>query len=601
MKENIVFPVSGGIAGASVYSTFGGIGIVGGFGGLGIGMAGMTAAGGVIGSAVYGAVQGIENRDATAFAAMGLGTIGGIGVSTTIGGIGASFGGSAFGIGMGSMAAMGGIFGLGIYGLAKMFSYSTNSEPIAQTFNRMEERIAYEEAYYQAMLELSPTLAELYWKQKFAELEIDEELEILKSQIKAKNKLNLNCNIYTNYCDVLNNEFEHYNTNTEPESLDIELKENFEWKSVKILKGHTAAINSFATKNNIIVSASDDRTVKLWHLETGKEIFSFFEPSEVNSVSINDQIIVAGNQKRNITSWNLENKSLNHIFVRNSYDSIAIGLDNHDCHEGLIYSLVLSNDGKTLFSSGADKTIRVWNTATGQLKSTLKGHTDSVLALAITPSDRFLISGGADKTIRIWDLTAPFSQPQIIASHDNWVTTLAITPNGKYLVSGSADSAIKLWDISTQKLAYTITEHENSVWSVAISPDGKILASGSIDKTVKLWDLATGNLLQTIKAFTPVIFSDNGKYLITGNSKNQINIWQRLSVNNQVINDSEVTKQWWIVLGVERNASISEIKTAYYNLARQYHPDINTSNKTEKMIKIINQAYQQAKISLNYV
>lgn len=584
MKENIVFPVSGGIAGASVYSTFGGIGIVGGFGGLGIGMAGMTAAGGVIGSAVYSAVQGIENRDATAFAAMGLGTIGGIGVSTTIGGIGASFGGSAFGIGMGSMAAMGGIFGLGIYGLAKMFSYSTNSEPIAQTFNRMEERIAYEEAYYQAMIELSPTLAELSWKQKFSELEIDEELEILKSQIKAKNKLNINCNIYT-----------------EPESLDIELKENFEWKSVKTLKGHTAAINSLATKNNIIVSASDDRTVKLWHLETGKEIFSFFESSEVNSVSINDQIIVAVNQKRNITSWNLENKSLNNIFFRTSYDSIAIGLDNHDCHEGLIYSLVLSNDGKTLFSSGADKTIRVWNTATGQLKSTLKGHTDSVLALAITPSDRFLISGGADKTIRIWNLTAPFSQPQIIASHDNWVTTLAVTPNEKYLVSGSTDSTIKLWDISTQKPVYTITGHESSVWSVAISPDGKTLASGSADKTVKLWDLATGNLLQTIKAFTPVIFSDNGKYLITGNSKNQINIWQRLSVNNQVINDSEATKQWWIVLRVERNASISEIKTAYYNLARQYHPDINTSNKTEKMIKIINQAYQQAKISLNYV
>ena len=54
------------------------------------------------------------------------------------------------------------------------------------------------------------------------------------------------------------------------------------------------------------------------------------------------------------------------------------------------------------------------------------------------------------------------------------------------------------------------------------------------------------------------------------------------------------------MLGVERNASQSEIKTAYYNLARQYHPDINTSNETEKMMKIINQAYHQAQIGLNY-
>ncbi|MGL5943197.1 MAG: hypothetical protein ACRC2S_23105 [Waterburya sp.] len=92
MKENIIFPLSGGIAGSSVYSTIGGIGIVGGFGGVGIGMTGMTAAGTVLGAAVYGAFQGIEDGDATAFAAIGLGAIGGAGVSATIGGIGVSFG-----------------------------------------------------------------------------------------------------------------------------------------------------------------------------------------------------------------------------------------------------------------------------------------------------------------------------------------------------------------------------------------------------------------------------------------------------------------------------------------------------------------------------
>jgi WD40 repeat protein len=48
------------------------------------------------------------------------------------------------GVGMVSMAGMGGILGLGVYGLAKMFSSSTNPEPIAETFNRMEDRITYE-------------------------------------------------------------------------------------------------------------------------------------------------------------------------------------------------------------------------------------------------------------------------------------------------------------------------------------------------------------------------------------------------------------------------------------------------------------------------
>jgi hypothetical protein len=85
MKESLAFPIGGGVAGVYTYSAFGGMGIVGGFGGIGIGMIGMTTAGTIIGSAIYGAVEGIENRDSSAFAAMGLGAVGGAGVSVAIG------------------------------------------------------------------------------------------------------------------------------------------------------------------------------------------------------------------------------------------------------------------------------------------------------------------------------------------------------------------------------------------------------------------------------------------------------------------------------------------------------------------------------------
>ncbi|MEO0015222.1 MAG: hypothetical protein RLZZ535_3611 [Cyanobacteriota bacterium] len=594
MKKEVFFPVGGGIAGASVYSTIGGIGVVGGFGGLGVGITGMTAAGAVIGSAFYGAAKGIEDGDATAFVATGLGAIGGIGASTIIGGIGVSFGGSAFGIGMCSMASMGGVFGLGVYGLAKMFSSSHTCEPIAETFNRIEDRISYEEAYNQALMELNPIFEELIWDQKFNALEIEDELEILKGQIRAKKKLDSTWNIHNNSYNFNQNNFEDEFINTEPESLRIELKENFAWKSIKVLTGHTGVINSLAIQDNIVASASEDHTIRLWNLETGKQLFSFFEPSVIDSLAINDQIIVAGNQSRKITSWNLQNKTLKHIFLRKSYDSFYRDIYNTDCHEGLIFSLVLSNDGKTLFSSSGDQTIRAWNTSTGEFKFALTGHTDLVLSLAITYSDRFLISGSADKTIRIWDLNNLSSKPQIITAHENWVTALAITLDEKYLASGSNDETVKLWDLSNLRQVYSL-RHDAAVWSVAITPDGSTLASGSLDKTVKLWDLATGTISQTLQASTPVIFSDNGKYLITGNSRNQIVIWQRTSINNQLLIDSEITKQWWIVLGVEQNASTNEIKVAYHDLARQYHPDLNTSKEAEKIMQIINQAYYKAR------
>jgi WD40 repeat protein len=158
---------------------------------------------------------------------------------------------------------------------------------------------------------------------------------------------------------------------------------------------------------------------------------------------------------------------------------------------------------------------------------------------------------------------------------------------------------IKLWDLETQKIVYTLTDHSDKVWSVAISPDNQTIASGSLDKTVKLWDLATGTLLQTLQASSPVIFSENGKYLITGNSKNQIEIWQRFSENHQLINNTKINNQWWLILGVERNATRTEIKNAYYNLARQYHPDLNNSVEAQQRMQVINQAYYQSQIELN--
>jgi hypothetical protein len=186
MKESTVFIASGTTIGAGLYSTIGGVGLVGSFGGIGIGMTPITMTGTFAGAAAYGAFKGIEEGDRTAFAAMGLGALGGVSTCATIGGMGLSFGGTAVGIGMGTMAAVGGIFGLGIYGVAKMFDSSQTKEPIAQVFDRMENKICYLDACNEATIELNPILSELRWLQQFAELEIEEEFQQLKAKIKSE-------------------------------------------------------------------------------------------------------------------------------------------------------------------------------------------------------------------------------------------------------------------------------------------------------------------------------------------------------------------------------------------------------------------------------
>lgn len=578
MENNIAFPIAGSMAGAGIYSTIGGVGIVGGFGGIGIGLVGMTTTGTVIGSAVYGAVEGIGNGDNTAFVAMGLGAVGGAGVASTIGGVGVGFGGSAFGIGIGSMTAAGGIFGLGIYGLAKMFANSGTAEPIIETFNRMEDKISYMEAYNQAMMELNPLFADLIWEQQFSELEIEDELEMLKAQIGANT-----CNSF----GIQSENIENANCRKH-NSAEIELPEKFSWQLVKTTLSHTNTINSFAIKGNILASASDDNTISLWNIETGKQIYSFFNSQEVQDVAINERIIAGAGFDKTITSWQLDNKNLNRIFSDRKQHSYS--------HENVIYALIFSNKGDLLISGSADRTIKVWNSITGSLKFTLLGHTGSVRTLAISPCDRFLISGSADRTIRIWDLTDPLTRPHIIDEHSYTITAIATSPNGKYFVSACQNKDVEVWCMKTKKSLFMFDKSIDNVSSIAVSSDSKIIAVGNNKGTVQVWNMETKQILQAISACSPVIFSRDGKYLITGNNYNGIQIWQKLMCDSQPKHQNYINGKWWQILGVSINSSATDVKTAYYKLARQYHPDINSTKKAKEMMSIINQAYQESQI-----
>jgi WD40 repeat protein len=198
-------------------------------------------------------------------------------------------------------------------------------------------------------------------------------------------------------------------------------------------------------------------------------------------------------------------------------------------HSNRISSVAVSGDGLRVLSGSRDKTLKLWDVATGKLLRTFEGHSE-VWHVAFSPNGRSLLSAGRD--ITLWDAAGKLLRT-FETSSDSWLVA-AFSPDGQKVISGSSvpgrsDNALQLWDVATGKLLRTFAGHSDGVLGVAFSPDGGSVLSGSRDKTLKLWDVVTGSLLRTLHGHSDgvsaIAFSPDGHNVISCSERNRLTLW----------------------------------------------------------------------------
>ncbi|KAM1301145.1 hypothetical protein ACFX2H_012225 [Malus domestica] len=166
-------------------------------------------------------------------------------------------------------------------------------------------------------------------------------------------------------------------------------------------------------------------------------------------------------------------------------------------HLGWVRAIAFDPSNKWFCTGSADRTIKIWDVATGTLQLTVTGHIEQIRGLAVSSRHTYMFSAGDDKLVKCWDL----EQNKVIRSyhgHLSGVYCLALHPTLDVLLTGGRDSVCRVWDIRSKMQVHALSGHDNTVCSVFTRPTDPQVVTGSHDTTIKFWDLRYGKTMSTL-------------------------------------------------------------------------------------------------------
>jgi WD40 repeat protein/serine/threonine protein kinase len=287
---------------------------------------------------------------------------------------------------------------------------------------------------------------------------------------------------------------------------------------------HHTGVRSVAMSpnNRHVLSAGDDRIVRLWDIETGVEIDRFaahLATVECVAFSPDGNRAISGADDNTLWLWDVAGKSKLRPLLG---------------HTEAIYCVAFSADGSLVLSGGKDTTVRLWNVETGQELNQIVIPDESIWSVAFGPDNHYALVASDSNVVRLYNLETRQAVNRLDA-HADVVWSVAYSEKTGRALSGGGDASVhgdfsvRLWDVERGKELHRFDGHRDNVGSVAFSPDGRRALSGSVDSTVRLWDLETRQALHCFAEHTDVVqcvaFSPDGRRALSASRDGTVRVW----------------------------------------------------------------------------
>lgn len=328
---------------------------------------------------------------------------------------------------------------------------------------------------------------------------------------------------------------------------------------VKECAGHKNRIGVlvFCDKGQVLASASDDGTARLWNITTGEELHQFRIGNSRSALAYSPNLrsLVSSDDEHVMKLWDIDTGKEKQRFKAHSSPVVSvvfspdakalISADDSGCvhiwdvmNGDCVYRfsvtatylnrLILAPDGKRLLIGTKLGEISLWDVATGEELWRIPGHEWRVEALAWSLNSKTVASAGAEGTVCLWDVTTG-AEMRALRGYEHDVTSIAFSPDGSTLASGSFHHRVRLWRIAEDGEKPLSLGHRGWINCVAFSADSTLVACGSDDESISIWHVPSARSVVRIRAdhgrVLSVSFSPDGKLLASGHWDGSVRVW----------------------------------------------------------------------------